>query len=107
MHLVPSTSDATLARKPDRRAEVRFVHHERVRLDGRPALARNISARGLAVVLTRAAGAAARRLHPGDVVEVTLRGDVTGAGLAAARARVARIEANRGRVVAGLEFLHP
>ena len=104
MHVGRSIPDATLTLKPDRRGEVRFVHHERVRVDGLPALARNISGRGLAVVLTRATGAA-RRLHPGDVVEVTLRGDAAGAGLAAMQARVARVEVNPSRLIAGLEFL--
>jgi hypothetical protein len=105
MQLVPGTPDAILTRKPDRRAGVRFVHHERVRLDGRPARARNISARGLAVIMTPAAGQTASGLRPGDVVEVIRRVDATGAGLGAARARVARIEAGSRGVVAGLEFL--
>jgi hypothetical protein len=105
MELVPATPDAIVSLKPDRRAGVRFVHHERVRLDGRPARARNISARGLAVIMTRAAGQAASRLRPGDVVEVMRRVDATGAGLGSARARVARIEASPRGVVAGLEFL--
>lgn len=105
MQLVPGIPDATVTQKPDRRAGVRFVHDERVRLDGRPARARNISARGLAVIMTRAAGPAASRLHPGDVVEVIRRVDATGAGVGGARARVARIEASSRGVLAGLEFL--
>ena len=103
MHVTQSFPDAVLTRKPDRRGEVRFVHHERVRVDGRPALACNISRRGLAVVMTPEG--AAHRLHPGDVVEVTFRGDVAGAGLGAAQARVARVETNPGRLVAGLQLL--
>jgi hypothetical protein len=87
-----------LRERPDRRARERFEHRHPVQINGRYALARDISPKGLSVVMAPA-------LVVGDVVRVTLpeypgeRGEVT------TPARVARIEPQAGRCILGLEFV--
>ena len=86
-----------LRERPDRRSRERFEHRRPVQINGRYALARDISPRGIAVVMAPA-------LAVGDVVRVTLprtaaRTEVT------TLARVARVEPLPGRSILGLEFM--
>jgi hypothetical protein len=83
---------------PDRRARERFDHRRPVQINGRHALARDLSANGLSVVMAPA-------LIVGDVVRVTLQ-ESAGVGEEATKpARVARIEPHGGRCILGLEFV--
>jgi hypothetical protein len=85
--------DLILTECPDRRARARLAHAELVQIDGRPVIGRDISAKGLSVVMPPT-------LSVGDVVSVSL-------SLPQGRwpARVARVDAHTDRSIVGLEFL--
>lgn len=89
----PAIPELILTECPDRRARARLVHREPVQINGRQVFCRDISARGLSVVMPPT-------VSVGDVVHVSL-------SLPQGRwpARVARVEANSDRSIVGLEFL--
>jgi len=98
--LVQHGFDAPLILKecPDRRARERFEHRCPVQINGRYAEGRDISPKGLSVVMAPA-------LVVGDVVRVTLPESGVDPGAVSAPARVTRIEPRGGRCILGLEFL--
>lgn len=83
---------------PDRRARHRLTHREPVHVDGRQAFGRDISTKGMAVVM-------APSVVVGDVVRVSLSGAPSVAGTVVTEARVARVEMHAGRSIVGLEFV--
>jgi len=82
---------------PDRRASERLEHRRPVQINGRYALARDISDKGLAVVMAPA-------LVVGDIARVTLPSSGNRAPVTAL-ARVARVEPQAGRCILGFEFI--
>lgn len=85
--------------RPDRRADDRFVHTQRVEINGLPAVGRDISSKGLAVIT----GAP---VAVGDVVRVTVPDPVDAPGPRTTAARVTRVDRRAERLVVGLEFIH-
>lgn len=83
---------------PDRRAGERLVHSDPVQIDGRFATARDISTRGLCVVMKPSVAV-------GDMVRVTLGGKPGRRSGITSRARVARVDRDADQAVVGLEFL--
>lgn len=83
---------------PDRRAYPRLEHKEMVELDGRAHPGRDISARGLSVLVPPP-------VTVGDTVRVRLAGCADNGAAAMATARVARVEGTPQGFVVGLEFV--
>lgn len=83
---------------PDRRAYPRLAHHEQVELDGRELAGRDISARGVSVVVPPPAAI-------NDVVRVRLAGCADSGNAVIVSARVARVESTSEGFVLGLEFI--
>ncbi len=83
---------------PDRRTHPRLEHAETVELDGRAVHGRDISARGLSVVIPPP-------VKPGDIVRVRLAGCLDSGEAVMASARVARLDASAQGFVVGLEFV--
>ena len=83
---------------PDRRLGERLVYHDRVHIDGRPAIGCDISSRGLSVLM-------APSLAVGDLVRVTLAGKPGHKQEVTSPARVARVDRQSDGVVVGLEFV--
>lgn len=83
---------------PDRRDSDRIEHRCPVQIDGRYARARDISRKGLSVVITRT-------VTVEDVVRVTLPAAYAAGQEVTLAARVARIEPQASQCVVGLEFL--
>jgi hypothetical protein len=94
-HMFPSPAipELILTECPDRRARARLAHRELVQIDGRPVIGRDISAKGLSVIM-------APTVSIGEVVHVSL--SLT-QGLWAAR--VARVDGGSDPSIVGLEFL--
>jgi len=84
--------------RPDRRARERFEHRGPVQINGRSVLARDISPKGLSVVMARA-------IPVGDVVRVALPASAEERAAVTTPARVARVEPQAGRCILGLEFV--
>jgi hypothetical protein len=78
---------------PDRRKSQRLSHRQPVEINGRRAMGRDISPRGLAVVMSAS-------VSVGDTVRVSLSGSDL-----PTTARVRRIVPQSGRCVVGLEFV--
>lgn len=83
---------------PDRRSHPRLEHREPVECDGRKLQGRDISARGLSIVVPPPVAV-------GDVVRVKLGGCADSGDAVMVDARVARVEATAEGFVLGLEFV--
>jgi hypothetical protein len=83
---------------PDRRSYPRLEHRETVELDGQPVEGRDISTRGLSVVVPPP-------VKVGDVVRVRLAGCLDSGDVVMANAKVARLDATAEGFVVGLEFV--
>ena len=92
------TPRLVLRARPDRRRHDRFVHSQPVKINGLPAVGRDISSKGIAVIT----GAP---VAVGDVVRVTVSETVESFGPQTTSARVARVDTRAERLVVGLEFL--
>ena len=93
----PSTG-VILTECPDRRGQPRLEPGETVELNGQPVEGRDISARGLSILIPPA-------VKLGDVVRVRLGGCLDSGEAVMANARVARIEGTADGLVVGLEFV--
>ena len=93
-----SSSSVILTECPDRRSHPRLEHVETVEMDGRPVEGRDISARGLSVVIPPP-------VKLGDLVRVRLAGCLDSGEAVMANARVARLDASAQGFVVGLEFV--
>lgn len=93
------TPHLILRPRPDRRANDRFAHSQPVEINGLPAVGRDISSNGIAVIT----GAP---VAVGDVVSVTVSDPLDAPGPRTTSARVARIDRRAERLVVGLEFIH-
>ena len=93
-----SVRSVVLTECPDRRSFPRLEHQEAVELDGRTVSGRDISTRGLSVVVPPP-------VKVGDVVQVRLAGCLDSGKPLLADARVARLEATAQGFVVGLEFV--
>jgi hypothetical protein len=98
MFASPMLPELVLRECPDRRRQERFIHREAVHVDGRPVVARDISASGLGVVMRAP-------VRAGDVVQVAFDND-SPSGRATTVARVARVQAVADRTVVGLQFVN-
>ncbi len=83
---------------PDRRSYPRLEHGETVELNGQTVEGRDISARGLSVVIPPP-------VKLGDVVRVRLAGCLDSGESVMASAKVARLDASPEGLVVGLEFV--
>ena len=92
------SSSVILTECPDRRSHPRLEHVETVEMDGRPVEGRDISARGLSVVIPPP-------VKPGDIVRIRLAGCLDSGEAVMANARVARLDASDQGFVVGLEFV--
>jgi len=97
MHASQTTSELILVACPDRRSRGRIEHREPVQVDGRLVMSRDISSRGVSVVMQAP-------LAVGEAVCVTLAG-ATGHGEVVTRARVVHVKRRGSRTIAGLEFI--
>lgn len=93
------TGRLVLRPRPDRRADDRFIHSQPVEINGMPAVGRDISSKGMAVIT----GAP---VAVGDVVRLVLSDTVDSPGPRATSARVARVDRRSERLIVGLEFIH-
>jgi hypothetical protein len=92
------TPTLILRARPDRRADDRYVHSQPVQINGLPALGRDISSNGIAVIT----GAP---MSIGEVVRVTVADPVDAPGPRTSTARVARVDRRAERPLVGLEFI--
>jgi PilZ domain len=97
MFVSPAFAKAVFFRKEDRRRRRRFTYPAVVNIDGRPLPGRDISPKGLSVLLPVPA--------IGDIVRVTLAAGADGAEEISGRARVVRVGTEADGFVVGLEFI--
>ena len=97
MFVSPAFSVPVLQERADRRTRQRYAYPAVVHLNGRPMPGRDISSKGLAVLIEAPA--------VGDVVTVTLAGANADAAEIASSARVVRVDRAADGFVVGLEFL--
>lgn len=97
MFVSPAFSVPVFFEREDRRKRNRFAYPAIVRVDGRPARGRDMSAKGASVLLTVP--------KVGDIVTLTLSQSSEGPGEITAQARVVRIDHTDEGQVIGLEFL--
>jgi hypothetical protein len=95
--LAASVARPVLVEREDRRAP-RTAYRALVLIDGRPMAGRDISTKGLSILLKPT-------LEPGDVVRVTLAGATGSPDEVGTTARVARVEACPEGFVVGLQFI--
>jgi hypothetical protein len=91
-------TEPILTECPDRRAHPRLEHREMVELDGQVLTGRDISARGVSVLVPPPVAV-------GDTVRVRLAGCADSGESVMATARVARVEGTTEGFVLGLEFV--
>ena len=92
------TGRLVLRPRPDRRADDRFIHSQPVEINGMPAVGRDISAKGIAVIT-------GIPVAVGDVVRLTMADTVDTPGPKTTSARVARVDRRAERLIVGLEFM--
>jgi len=97
MFVSPGFSVPVFYEREDRRSRPRFPYRAIVQIDGRTAAGRDISSKGLSVVLAIPA--------VGDIVQVTLAGARGDANEIISPARVVRIDPGPDGIVVGLEFI--
>jgi hypothetical protein len=97
MFVSPAFSAPVLRKREDRRKRQRFAYPAAVRIDGRPVPGRDISPKGLSVLVSVPS--------VGDIVRVTLAGATGDANEISAPARVVRVDPSPEGVVVGLEFI--
>lgn len=93
-----ATGQLILRPRPDRRADDRFTYSLPVELNGMPAVGRDISSKGIAVIT-------GVPVTVGDVVRLTVAESVDSPGPKTTAARVARIDRRAERLIVGLEFI--
>ena len=98
MFASPMLPELILRECPDRRRQERFIHRKSVQIDGRPVIARDISASGIGVLMRTA-------VRTGELVHINLENDCQ-SGPSATVARVARVQPVADRVVVGLQFVN-
>jgi hypothetical protein len=96
---VTGSGSLVLRPRPDRRADDRFIHSQPVQINGMPAIGRDISSRGIAIIT----GAP---VAVGDVVRITVAETLDAPGPKTTDARVARVDRRAERLVVGLEFIY-
>lgn len=96
MFVSPAFSVPVLFEREDRRRRQRFDYPAVVQMDGRPVPGRDISAKGLSVLLAIP--------KVGDVVNVTLVEATEDAEEVSSAARVVRVDRAAEGFVVGLEF---
>ncbi|HJR60715.1 MAG TPA: PilZ domain-containing protein [Vicinamibacterales bacterium] len=97
MFVSPAFSVPVFYEREDRRNRPRYPYRAVVQIDGRTAAGRDISSKGLSIVLAVPA--------VGDIVRVTLAGARGDAKEMSSPARVVRVEPGPDGVVVGLEFI--
>ena len=97
MFVSPAFTGPVLYERTDRRGRQRFAYPAVVHIDGRPVPGRDISAKGVSVLI------AAPKL--GDIVEVTLAGANADAREISSKGRVVRVDRTEDGYVVGLEFI--
>lgn len=97
MFVSPAFSAPVFFEREDRRKRQRFAYPAVVKVDGRPARGRDMSAKGASVLLPVP--------KIGDVVTVTLSQSADGPDEITAQARVVRVDHTDEGQVIGLEFL--
>ena len=98
MFASPMLPELVLRECPDRRRQERFIHRTSVQVDGRPVIARDISASGIGVVMRTT-------VRTGELVHITLENDGQ-SGPSTNVARVARVQPVADRMVVGLQFVN-
>lgn len=93
------TGGLVLRPRPDRRADDRFIHSQPVEINGMPAVGRDISSKGIAVIT-------GVPVAVGDVVRLLVADSVDFPGPRTTAARVARVDRRAERLIVGLEFIH-
>ena len=99
MFVSPAFSTPAFYERGDRRKHQRFAYPAVVHIDGRPVPGRDISQRGVSVLIAAPS--------VGDVVQVALAGPNSGAGDIGYAARVIRVDRTDQGFVVGLEFIDP
>jgi hypothetical protein len=97
MFVSPAFSVPVFYEREDRRSRPRFPYRAVVQIDGRRAAARDMSSKGLSVVLAVPA--------VGDIVRVTLSGARGDRNEVSSPARVVRIDSGPDGITLGLEFI--
>lgn len=97
MYVSPAFSAPAFYERRDRRRGQRFSYPAVVQVDGRPLPGRDISSKGLSVLLPAP--------NIGDIVHVSLAPAAGGSQEIASRARVVRVSAGPYGYVVGLEFI--
>jgi len=97
MFVSPAFSVPVFYEREDRRRRQRFAYPAVVHLDGRAVPGRDISAKGLSVLIAAPA--------IGDIVRVTLAGESPDGNEIASAARVVRVDRTDEGFVVGLEFI--
>ena len=97
MFVSPAFTAPVLPGREERRKGPRFAYPAVVQIDGRPVPGRDISPKGLSVLIKAPA--------IGDVVQVTLASGTTETEEISASARVVRVDRGAGGFIVGLEFL--
>ena len=97
MYVSPAFSAKGTLVTDERRKRQRFSYPALVTVDGTPGRGRDLSAKGVSVLLTVP--------KVGDVVQVTLSKEVDGASEVSSPARVIRVDTSAEGYVLGLEFI--
>lgn len=97
MFVSPAFKAPVLAEREDRRSRKRFAYPAVVMIDGRPMPGRDISPRGLSILIPAPS--------VGDVVQVALAGATGDADAISAPARVVRVDSSPEGIIVGLEFI--
>lgn len=97
MFVSPAFSAPVFQERSDRRTRQRFAYPATVQIDGRTVPGRDISSKGLSILIEAPA--------VGDTVRVTLAGASAGADEISSQARVVRVDRSDDGFVVGLEFI--
>lgn len=97
MYVSPAFSTPVFHEREDRRTGRRFEYRAVVRINGQPLQGRDISPRGLSILMPAPS--------VGDVVQVALAPAAGGAEEISAPARVVRVDQSPEGFVVGLEFI--
>jgi c-di-GMP-binding flagellar brake protein YcgR len=97
MYVSPAFALPVFQERGDRRKRQRFAYPATVQINGRPSPARDISPKGLSVLVAPPA--------VGDVVRVTLAAASGDAEEISSPARVVRVDREKEGYVVGLEFI--
>ena len=97
MFVSPAFSTPVLQQRSDRRTRQRFAYPALVRIDGRSVPGRDISSKGLSILIEAPA--------VGEMVMVTLAGASAETAEISSQARIVRVDRTDEGFVVGLEFI--